>query len=221
MPDTDTIAEPEVPASEKPPEPQVAAKRLTAGEGVTELLEASGMELASEEKAKLLEITEDKAMAAFLEANLGDGMNPNELKARSIFSSWMFKQIVLPPMLLTLHMDNLKQAELAIKEVKRVLADGKGVEGASMTHEERNGYYKTLSFLIHDRGAILLKNALNLALLVQGEPDKKNTGKAPRNRPPDSLSQTNVAVQVNLDRERKPGDNQKEVEADILRKLKP
>lgn len=185
---TDAPEIPSVPAppAEAPKTPNV----LPSGREILARLQADGTDLTEEDQKKLMEISDDEAMSKFLAANLGDTINPDEMEANSVFSSWMMDKINIPPMLLTLQFDNVGQCGRAIEFCYKELAK----DGANaLTPEQRNNVLKTMVDAIKQRG-YMVKAALQMAQL--SKPTK--TTKRGKNLPPDTLTKpASVVVQVN------------------------
>lgn len=67
--------------------------KMPTGKIVEAILDASGSGMTADERKKVVEITDDEAMAAFLDANLGTEPVVNELKARSLFGTYMMQRM--------------------------------------------------------------------------------------------------------------------------------
>lgn len=83
-------------ASEPAVEPKIKGQKLSKmppGQMVTTIMDAAGVEMTPEERASLEVITDDEAMKAFLDANLGKEPYIDEYKARSLFGSYMMRKI--------------------------------------------------------------------------------------------------------------------------------
>lgn len=82
-------------AGEEPAKPPKTPKlsKLPAGQMVAAIMDAAGVPMTAEERQEIVEISDDEAMKAFLEANLGKESFVGELKARSLFGSYMMKKM--------------------------------------------------------------------------------------------------------------------------------
>ena len=186
MPDVPKLPSVPAPPAEAPKTPNV----LPSGREILARLQADGTDLPEEDQKKLMEISDDEAMSKFLAANLGDTINPDEMEANSVFSSWMMDKLNIPPMLLTLQFDNVGQCGRAIEFCYKELAKT-GAEG--LTPEQRNNVLKTMVEAIKLRG-YMVKAALQMAQLTK--PTKP--AKRGKNLPPDTLTKpASVVVQVN------------------------
>lgn len=160
---------------------------LPSGKEILKRVKAAGKKLPEDQERDVLAIGDDEAMSAFLAANLGDTMNPDEMTANSVFSGWLCNKLNVPPMLLTIQLDNIMKADKAIESCNKALEDDK------LTPEQRTMNLRSLIEAIRLKG-VMVKNASALALLAKPPAEKA----APRNAPPDTLSKApNVVVQIN------------------------
>lgn len=91
-PDTIEDIESLLTASDPPPKLQKLSK-MPAGQMVTTMMDAAGVEMTEAERQEIAIISDDEAMAAFLEANLGTEPFIGEMKARGLFGSYMMKKM--------------------------------------------------------------------------------------------------------------------------------
>lgn len=169
-------SEPETKAvnlSKMPPGPMVAA-----------VMDAAGVEMTEEERASLEMISDEEAMKAFLDANLGSEPFINEYKARSLFGSYMMRKIDVKSVGFATRLMNVRSTqqliEFAIGLAKR--------EGATIEEATNAG---KLWLLGNRELSVMLKRFDDLA--QQLAPD--TTPPKGRNKAPDIfISDSNVVV---------------------------
>lgn len=66
-------------------------KRIPTGKIVEAILDEAGVEMADQEREAISKITDEEAMKAFLEANLGTQPVVDEMKARSLFGKYLMQ----------------------------------------------------------------------------------------------------------------------------------
>lgn len=186
----------EVPAIVPPPaEKKKRRKKMTPGEEIIALLEESGDTISDEERATFLSMRDDRAMTKFMGANVGDTVKCNEATANSVFASRLFARIKVLPLIMSQHFDNLAQSKKCIDFAAVTLAeDDQKDPGKKMSYEDRANAVKTMILGVRERGILLGHMAKLAKELKQVEPPATQ----PKNKAPDSLSTTNVAVQVNM-----------------------
>lgn len=164
----------------KPPPGELA---IMAVEGMT------GVAMPEADKAALLEITDAEGAGAYLAANYGPDIEVDQLKARSVFSTWLFRKIKVEPMMLTSHMQTIMEAEAAIKFARDALERTRDVP---LLPEQEAAFLRCLVFALEAKSKMVTKAQKSAHdLQPHAEPDK------PKNRPPEILNQTNILVQGN------------------------
>lgn len=147
------------------------------------------MEVPEADKAVLREITDDEAAAAFVNAKFGTDFDLEQVKARDVFSSWLFRKIKAGPMLLTMHLQTLAEVETAVAFAKRGLEKERTVP---LEPEIENALMRTLVWALEVKSKMLVK-----AQKMAHDVTPNSEPKRPKNLPPDTLVQTNVIVQTN------------------------
>jgi hypothetical protein len=169
------------------PAPKKRTPKPTVGQEVLEIIEEGGGQLPQELRTQIVEISDEDGMKAFLKANLSDVVKYDEMEAQSIFGKWLKKKIDLPEMMMVWRFYNLGQAKSGMEIGKELMMK----EGLSM--DER---LAALRLFIESTRAFgtLLDKAQKLALDSLPKPAAPGF----KNKPPDILQQTNIAVKVSL-----------------------
>lgn len=168
-------------------EPETKAKSLTKmppGEMVTTIMDAAGVEMTPEERASLETITDDEAMQAFLDANLGKESFIGEYKARSLFGSYMMRKIDVKSVGFATRLMNVRSTQQLIEFAIGLTT----AEGATIEDKVNAG---KLWLLGNRELSVMLKRFDDLG--QQLAPDK--TPPKGRNKAPDIfITDSNVVV---------------------------
>lgn len=146
----------------------------------------TGVAMPEDEKAALREITDAEGAGAYLEANYGPDIEPDQLKARSTFSTWLFRKIKVEPMMLTSHMQTIMETEAAIKFARDALERTRDV---ALLPEQEAAFLRCLVFALEAKSKMVAKAQKSAHdLQPHAEPER------PKNRPPEILNQINIVA---------------------------
>lgn len=166
------------------PQPLMNLSKMPVGDVVAGVLEGIGVEMTPEERKQIEGVSDDEAMQAFFDANLGNEPFIGELKARSLFGSYMMRKMNHRAIGFATRYMNIRSTQMCIEFAMKLATK----EGA--TDEDKVNAGK-LWLLANRELSVMLKRYDDIA--QQLAPDgKKPKGK---NKAPDIfISDSNVVV---------------------------
>ena len=151
------------PERKSPKLPSLA--KMSTGAIVAGILDEAGVGMTDEERKKVAEISDEEAMAAFLEANLGTEPIVNEMKARSLFGQFMLQKMDIPAIGFATRFYNIRSTQECIEFAKGLCVK----EGATIEDQVNAG---KLWLTANREFSVMLKRFVDMASEVapQGKP---------------------------------------------------